>query len=301
MVRSIWLVSHKGRVEQSLKPFLCTTRLPGPHHDHHRRLFEVEIEKGKSRNPLKTHVFQTAFPDTIPVDVSSTGFRGKMLNARKYPITMRSYAISISFFVLSKKGVWRRRKQRRKRYMKLITGHSTPKSEQMVQIKRRSSRSKEKFAWVERIQKLFACHPKTICLPCSIRSSGSVSLRCVAISQPTEKKTRSQLERLRSSLNLVLTKKLKVKTFFHLSIKRSGWTSWPSYWLNKKEKTKTEKKLLKKAKKKKKSEIRRRSGQSVKASDFGSNGSRFESGRGRCVESLGKALYSHCPKEKPSP
>ena len=28
------------------------------------------------------------------------------------------------------------------------------------------------------------------------------------------------------------------------------------------------------------------------------NGPRFESGRGRCVESLGKALYSHCPKEK---
>ena len=27
---------------------------------------------------------------------------------------------------------------------------------------------------------------------------------------------------------------------------------------------------------------------------------RFESGRGRCVESLDKALYSHCPKEKPS-
>ena len=36
------------------------------------------------------------------------------------------------------------------------------------------------------------------------------------------------------------------------------------------------------------------------ASDFGSNGPRFESGRGRCVESLDKALYSHCPKEKPS-
>ena len=43
----------------------------------------------------------------------------------------------------------------------------------------------------------------------------------------------------------------------------------------------------------------RRSGQSVTASDFGSNGPRFESGRGRCVESLDKALYSHCPKEKP--
>ena len=39
---------------------------------------------------------------------------------------------------------------------------------------------------------------------------------------------------------------------------------------------------------------------SVAASDFGSNGPRFESGRGRCVESLDKALYSHCPKEKPS-
>ena len=37
----------------------------------------------------------------------------------------------------------------------------------------------------------------------------------------------------------------------------------------------------------------RRSGQSVTASDFGSNGPRFESGRGRCVESLDKALYSH--------
>ena len=36
------------------------------------------------------------------------------------------------------------------------------------------------------------------------------------------------------------------------------------------------------------------------ASDFGSNGPRFESGRARCVESLDKALYSHCPKEKPS-
>ena len=47
-------------------------------------------------------------------------------------------------------------------------------------------------------------------------------------------------------------------------------------------------------------EKRRRSGQSVTASDFGSNGPRFESGRGRCVESLDKALYSHCPKEKPS-
>ena len=44
----------------------------------------------------------------------------------------------------------------------------------------------------------------------------------------------------------------------------------------------------------------RRSGQSVTASDFGSNGPRFEFGRGRCVESLDKALYSHCPKEKPS-
>ena len=44
----------------------------------------------------------------------------------------------------------------------------------------------------------------------------------------------------------------------------------------------------------------RRSGQSVTASDFGSNGPRFESGRGRSVESLDKALYSHCPKEKPS-
>ena len=30
------------------------------------------------------------------------------------------------------------------------------------------------------------------------------------------------------------------------------------------------------------------------------NGPRFESGRVRCVESLDKALYSHCPKEKPS-
>ena len=45
---------------------------------------------------------------------------------------------------------------------------------------------------------------------------------------------------------------------------------------------------------------KRRSGQSVTASDFGSNSPRFESGRGRCVESLDKALYSHCPKEKPS-
>ena len=44
----------------------------------------------------------------------------------------------------------------------------------------------------------------------------------------------------------------------------------------------------------------RRSGQSLTASDFGSNGPRFESGHGRCVESLDKALYSHCPKEKPS-
>ena len=44
----------------------------------------------------------------------------------------------------------------------------------------------------------------------------------------------------------------------------------------------------------------RRSGQSVAASDFESNGPRFESGRGRCLESLDKALYSHCPKEKPS-
>ena len=51
---------------------------------------------------------------------------------------------------------------------------------------------------------------------------------------------------------------------------------------------------------KKKKKVRRRSGQSVTASDFGSNGPRFESGRGRCVESLDKALYSHCPKEKPS-
>ena len=42
------------------------------------------------------------------------------------------------------------------------------------------------------------------------------------------------------------------------------------------------------------------SGQLVTSSDFGSNGPRFESGRGRCVESLDKALYSHCPKEKPS-
>ena len=47
-------------------------------------------------------------------------------------------------------------------------------------------------------------------------------------------------------------------------------------------------------------ENRRRSGQSVTASDFGSNGPRCESGRGRCVESLDKALYSHWPKEKPS-
>ena len=44
----------------------------------------------------------------------------------------------------------------------------------------------------------------------------------------------------------------------------------------------------------------RRNGQSVTASDLGSNGPRFESGRGRCVESLDKALYSHCPEEKPS-
>ena len=43
-----------------------------------------------------------------------------------------------------------------------------------------------------------------------------------------------------------------------------------------------------------------KSGQSVTATDFGSNGLRFESGRDRCVESLDKALYSHCPKEKPS-
>ena len=43
-----------------------------------------------------------------------------------------------------------------------------------------------------------------------------------------------------------------------------------------------------------------RSGQSVTASDFGSNGPRFESGLGHCVESLDKALYSHCPKEKTS-
>ena len=33
---------------------------------------------------------------------------------------------------------------------------------------------------------------------------------------------------------------------------------------------------------------------------WSSNGPRFESARGRCVESLDKALYSHCPKEKPS-
>ena len=33
---------------------------------------------------------------------------------------------------------------------------------------------------------------------------------------------------------------------------------------------------------------RGRSGQSVTASDFGSNGPRFESGRARCVESLDK-------------
>ena len=39
---------------------------------------------------------------------------------------------------------------------------------------------------------------------------------------------------------------------------------------------------------------------SVTASDFGSNGPRFESGRGRCVGSLDKVLFSHCPKEKPS-
>ena len=44
----------------------------------------------------------------------------------------------------------------------------------------------------------------------------------------------------------------------------------------------------------------RRSGKSVTASDFGSNGPRFESGRGRCVESSDKALHSHCSKEKPS-
>ena len=44
----------------------------------------------------------------------------------------------------------------------------------------------------------------------------------------------------------------------------------------------------------------RRSGQSVTASDLGSNGPQFESGRSRCVESLDKALYSHCPKETPS-
>ena len=36
------------------------------------------------------------------------------------------------------------------------------------------------------------------------------------------------------------------------------------------------------------------------AQDFGSNGPRFEFGCGRCVESLDKALHSHCPKEKPS-
>ena len=34
----------------------------------------------------------------------------------------------------------------------------------------------------------------------------------------------------------------------------------------------------------------RRSGQSVTASDFGPKSPRFESGRGRCVESLDKAL-----------
>ena len=34
----------------------------------------------------------------------------------------------------------------------------------------------------------------------------------------------------------------------------------------------------------------RGSGQSVTASDFGSNGPRFESGRGRCVESLDDSL-----------
>ena len=45
---------------------------------------------------------------------------------------------------------------------------------------------------------------------------------------------------------------------------------------------------------------RRRSGQSVTASNFGSNGPRLKSGRGRCVESLDNALYSHWPKEKPS-
>ena len=37
-----------------------------------------------------------------------------------------------------------------------------------------------------------------------------------------------------------------------------------------------------------------------RTSAVGSNGPRFESGRGRCVESLDKVLYSHCPKEKPS-
>ena len=41
-------------------------------------------------------------------------------------------------------------------------------------------------------------------------------------------------------------------------------------------------------------------GQSVTVSDFGPNGPRFESSCGRCVESLDKALYSHCPQEKPS-
>ena len=35
-------------------------------------------------------------------------------------------------------------------------------------------------------------------------------------------------------------------------------------------------------------------------SDFTLRTPRFESGRGRCVESLDKALHSHCPKEKPS-
>ena len=38
--------------------------------------------------------------------------------------------------------------------------------------------------------------------------------------------------------------------------------------------------------------LRRRSGQSVTASDFGSNGPWFESRRCRCVDSLDKALYS---------
>ena len=40
--------------------------------------------------------------------------------------------------------------------------------------------------------------------------------------------------------------------------------------------------------------LRRRSRQLVTASGFRSNGPRLESGRGRSVESLDKALYSHC-------